>query len=508
MSITLECVAPGKMAALSSRTVARLSQNLHRISLTRGPKVNHVYAALLHNSYTLNAEGLPLKMPSLSPTMTEGTIVQWLKKEGDTIAPGDMLCDIQTDKAVVGLDTEEDGILAKILVPEGSKDVTVGTLIAVLAPEGEDWKTIEIPKVETEAPIAAAPPPLPTAPAPSIAAVAATPAVIHTVKHGNFGISVLLLLEQYGLTPEQVTATGRNGILLKGDVLKHIKTLGLQPLPVPIVPPPTVDKPAAAAAVVAPAAPAPPSAPVAPPLTGVSEDGWVDIEVTNMRRTIAKRLSQSKVGIAHSYGTLDCCADKLLALRKYHKAEGISISVNDLIIKAVATALQHCPEMNAVWKGDQLHIASEVDISVAVATPAGLITPIVKDADALGVEEINATVKELASRARINKLKPEEFLGGTFTISNLGMFGISEFSAIINPPQCGILAVGGSRLTLSESGSPTTRMSATLSYDRAAVDDYTAAIFLETLKDLLEEPNTLLVGARSRDINHPLSALL
>jgi len=497
------------MAALSSRAAARLSQNLHRISLTRGPKVNHVYAALLHNSYTLNAEGLPLKMPSLSPTMTEGTIIEWLKKEGDTVVPGDMLCDIQTDKAVIGMDTDEEGILAKILVAEGTKDITVGTLIGVLAPEGVDWKTIEIPKIETETLVAAAPSAVSSLPA-AAAAPAPPVAPAHTVIHGNFGLSVLRLLEQYGLTPEQMTASGRNGILLKGDVLKHIKTAGLQPVPVPTVPPPTVDKPAAAAAVVAPPAPvaATPSSPIAPPLPGVSEDGWVDIEVSNMRRTIAKRLSQSKGGIAHSYGTLDCTADKLLALRKRYKAEGINISVNDFIIKASAIALQHCPEMNAVWKGDQLHYASEVDISVAVATPAGLITPIVKDADALGVEEINATVKELASRARINKLKPEEFMGGTFTISNLGMFGISEFSAIINPPQCGILAVGGSRLTLDEFGSPITRMSATLSYDRAAIDDDTAAMFLETLKDLLEEPSTILVGARSIDVNHPLAALL
>merc|ERR1739838_56636 len=207
-------------AALSSRAAARLSQNLHRISLTRGPKVNHVYAALLHNSYTLNAEGLPLKMPSLSPTMTEGTIIEWLKKEGDAVVPGDMLCDIQTDKAVVGMDTDEEGTLAKILVAEGTKDVSVGTLIAVLAPEGEDWKTIEIPKIETEPLVAAAPSaasPLPAAPA-----LASPVAAAHTVVHGKFGLSVLRLLEQYGLSPEQMTASGRNGILLKGDVLKHI----------------------------------------------------------------------------------------------------------------------------------------------------------------------------------------------------------------------------------------------------------------------------------------------
>ncbi|XP_063594021.1 pyruvate dehydrogenase protein X component-like [Penaeus indicus] len=380
---------------------------------------------------------MPLKMPSLSPTMMEGTIVKSLKKEGDPIQPGDALCDIQTDKAVVTMDTEEEGILAKILVPEDTKDVKVGTLIAVLAPEGEDWKTIEIPAGEESAASSTA----------AEAAPAAAAAAVGGHAHGNYGPSVRLLLEQYGLTAEQVPPGGPYGILLKGDVLKYIKEKGLQPLPVSAVPPPEVPKAAAAA----PAAPAPtPAVPAPPPTVGVSEDGYEDIEVTSMRRTIAKRLTQSKSGIAHSYGTLECQSDKLLALRKQYKNEGMNVSVNDLIIKAVSMALTKCPEMNCVWQGDQLTYASQVDMSIAVATPTGLITPIVRGADVLGIEEIASQVRDLATRARENKLKLDEFQGGTFTISNLGMFGISEFSAIINPPQCGILAVGSGIVKIGE----------------------------------------------------------
>ncbi|ROT81636.1 pyruvate dehydrogenase protein X component isoform X2 [Penaeus vannamei] len=472
-----------------------LAQNLYRTHFSKVSRFNYLYAALFHSSPPLNAEGMPLKMPSLSPTMMEGTIVKWLKKEGDPIQPGDALCDIQTDKAVVTMDTEEEGILAKILVPEDTKDVKVGTLIAVLAPEGEDWKTIEIPAGEESAASATT-----AEDTPAAAAAGGGHA------HGNYGPSVRLLLEQYGLAAEQVPPGGPHGILLKGDVLKYIKEKSLQPLPVSAVPPPEVPKPAVAAA---PVAPAPtPAVPAPPPTIGVSEDGYEDIEVTSMRRTIAKRLTQSKSGIAHSYGTLECQSDKLLALRKQYKNEGINVSVNDLIIKAVSVALTKCPEMNCVWQGDQLTYASQVDMSIAVATPTGLITPIVRGADFLGIEEIASQVRDLAARARENKLKLDEFQGGTFTISNLGMFGISEFSAIINPPQCGILAVGSGIVKIDENGSPVTCMRATLSYDRAGVDDDTAAAFLEELKNILENPVTMMVGGYKSQVDHPLAALL
>ncbi|XP_068218807.1 pyruvate dehydrogenase protein X component-like isoform X2 [Palaemon carinicauda] len=481
-----------------------ISQSFHRIRLLNATKLNYALSALFHRSPYVNAEGVPIKMPSLSPTMMEGTIIKWLKKEGDTVSPGDVLCDIQTDKAVVALDTEEEGILAKILVPEDTKDVKIGTLIALLAPEGEDWQSVTMPASESAAPSPAAETPSPAA---QVSQVATAAAGDGGHLHGNFGPSVRLLLEQYGLTPDQVPHGGPHGILLKGDVLKMIKEKNLQPIPLPPVAPPEVLKPAVGTA--APPTPAitPPAGPPPKPLPGVSEDGFEDIEITNIRRIIARRLTQSKSGIAHSYGTLECRADELIALRKQYKLEGINVSINDIIIKAVAVALTSCPEMNCVWQGDQLVMSNEVDISVAVATPSGLITPIVFGANNIGIEDIAHHVRDLAGRARENKLKPEEFQGGTFTISNLGMFGISEFSAIINPPQCGILAVGGSRLSCDESGHPVTFMRATLSYDRAGVDDEIAAQFLNTLKSLLENPSTLLLGSHS-SINHPLAALL
>ncbi|XP_076067374.1 pyruvate dehydrogenase protein X component-like isoform X3 [Oratosquilla oratoria] len=376
---------------------------------------------------------------------------------------------------------------ARLMVAEDTKDVKVGTLIAVLAPEGEDWKSIEIPKLEEAAVVDAVAPSAPAAPpapadTPSVAT--ALPAVA-PASHGNFGPSVRLLLEKFGLGEEQVPPSGPHGKLLKGDVLKLVKEKNIQPIALASVPPPEAPKPAAAA-----------PAPVATPAPVVKPgDGYQDIELTNMRRTIAKRLMQSKGSVAHSYGTIDCSVDKLVNMRKQFKKDGFKVSMNDLIIKAVAVALQQCPEMNCVWQGNQLVHSETVDISIAVATDAGLITPIVKNADMLGIQEIAEKVRDLAGRARENKLKLEEFQGGSFTISNLGMFGISEFSAIINPPQCGILAVGGGRLTVDESGSLSTRMSATLSYDRLGVDDDSAAVFLSILKDLLEEPKTLMLGA-------------
>ncbi|KAK8386383.1 hypothetical protein O3P69_010806 [Scylla paramamosain] len=471
-----------KMAGLGGlhRAASHLSRHLARLRGFQAARHTQGHAALLHTTPALDAEGIPIKMPSLSPTMLEGTIVQWMKKEGDPIQPGDVLCDIQTDKAVVAMDIEEEGTLAKILVPDDTKDVKVGTVIALMVAEGEDWKNVEMPAIEGAAPT----PTSATEEAPRKSAEA-------EAGHGHYGPSVRLLLEQYGLREGDVPHGGPHGILVKGDVLRLIKERNLTPKAPESVPPPEAPQPAAAAAAAAPSQPLPP--PPAP--VTVAGDGYRDVEVTNMRRTIAKRLTQSKSGIAHSYATMECCMDSLLELRKQYKADGVNVSVNDLIIKAVAVALTRCPEMNCVWQGDQLKTGGPVDVSVAVATPAGLITPIVRGADSRGLEDIAATVRDLATRAKANKLKLDEFQGGTFTISNLGMFGIREFSAIINPPQCGILAVGGSRLVPDESGEPVTLMASQLSYDRGAVDDLVAAEFLTILKSLLENPQSILLGS-------------
>ncbi|KAK7081044.1 hypothetical protein SK128_002032 [Halocaridina rubra] len=326
-----------------------LTHHLHKLRCLKSLRIAHASSALFHGSAYRNAEGLPVKMPSLSPTMMEGTIVKWLKKEGDVVNPGDVLCEIQTDKAVVAMDTEEEGILAKILVPEDTKDIKIGTLIALLAPEGEDWQSVTIPAAEgtVETPSTAA-----TAASSFVSAATSSPAASHGA-HGNFGPSVRLLLEQYGLMADEVPHGGPHGILVKGDVLKLIKDRNLMPKPLASVPPPEVSKPSVVVSTT-PATSLPIAAPKAVP--GVSEDGYQDLEITNIRRVIAKRLTQSKSGIAHSYGTLECRSDKILELRKQYKQEGINVSLNDIIIKAVAVALNLCPEMNCVWQGDKVEV--------------------------------------------------------------------------------------------------------------------------------------------------------
>ncbi|XP_023719887.2 pyruvate dehydrogenase protein X component, mitochondrial isoform X3 [Cryptotermes secundus] len=416
--------------------------------------------------------GQEVKMPSLSPTMSEGTIVKWLKNEGDSVSPGDVLCDIQTDKAVVSFETEEEGVLAKILVQEDVKDVKVGTLIALMVSPGEDWKNVEIPSA--------------TAPSPPSAPRATAKPTVAAPQSESLGPAVRTLLEQYHLQSSQITATGRKGKLLKGDVLKYITDNKLKPKIPKEVPPPSAPKAAART-------PAKPPKPSVPKQVG---DGYIDTEVTSMRRTIAKRLTESKTTIPHAYGVTDCTIDKLIVLRKQLKEDGIKVSVNDFVIKAVALALQQCPQVNALYKGEEVTYPVDIDISVAVATDAGLVTPIVKAADAKGLEEISAAIQDLAKKARDGKLQPHEFQGGTFTVSNLGMYGVDEFSAIINPPQCGILAVGGSRTVLDDDRNPVTKMKITLSYDGRAIDEEVASEFLDVVREMLEDPSVMLLGGQ------------
>ncbi|XP_049765774.1 pyruvate dehydrogenase protein X component, mitochondrial-like [Schistocerca cancellata] len=476
------------MAAAVRIRVAQLVQK-HAFSLLTQPRCLAATQKLcFHNSYLLCVAGQEIKMPSLSPTMSEGTIVKWLKKEGDVVQPGDVLCDIQTDKAVVSFETEEEGVLAKILVPENTADVKVGTLIALMVAQGEDWKSVEVPASAGAPPPAPAPAPAPSAPtapppAPSVAAKPGHPETPH-----NIGPAVRLLLEQYGLQPSDIPGTGRGGKVLKGDVLEFVKKNALKPKPPKQVPPPQAAKAPPPGAVRKPAAGA--AAKVKPPGAKFS-----DLELTNMRRTIAKRLTQSKSTIPHAYGSVKCTIDKILALRKQLKSDGISVSVNDFVVKAVANALLQYPEVNVHWiDGKIVHIPT-VDVSIAVATDAGLITPIVKNAAGKGIETISTEIRKLAEKARSGKLQPHEFQGGSFTVSNLGMFGIGEFSAIINPPQCAILAVGGGKQVINSEGRPETRMVATLSYDNRAIEDTVAAQFLRAVGDSLDDPNMLLLGS-------------
>nr|CAD7589905.1 unnamed protein product [Timema genevievae] len=441
--------------------------------------------------------GQELKMPSLSPTMSEGTIVKWLKKEGDRIAPGDAICDIQTDKAIISLETEEEGILAKILVSENSAAIPVGQTIALIVGEGEDWKSVGSPKDTSS------PPPASSGTAPKASSSSSS-----LKSPINFGPAVRLLLEQYGIEASQVLSTGPKGTLLKDDVLNYIAKNKLQAKSIKQVPLPS--KSAAQPG----AAEARPRADKQASPVKKAGPGYIDIEMSSMRKTIARRLTESKASpafyhrlgtniklrlstqIPHAYGYADCGIDKVVKMRKQLKEDGIAVSLNDFVIKAVALALQTHPQVNTHVIGDQVTSLRDIDISVAVATDAGLITPIIKNAIGKGLVEISTAVRDLATRAREGKLQLHEFQGGSFTISNLGMFGVKEFSAIINPPQTAILAVGGGRKRLGVDGMAITKMTITLSYDRRAIAEDEAAEFLETVKGILEEPQILAMGLR------------
>eukprot|EP00092_Neocalanus_flemingeri_P010305 GFUD01011102.1.p1 GENE.GFUD01011102.1~~GFUD01011102.1.p1 ORF type:complete len:584 (-),score=260.59 GFUD01011102.1:165-1916(-) len=421
--------------------------------------------------------GTVVNMPSLSPTMTEGTIVKWYKKEGEAISAGDVLCDIQTDKAVVSMECDDDGVVAKILMAEGSSGVEVGTLIALTVEEGQDWRDVAIPASGAEA----SPPSLTTPPTP--APSAPTPQYPHPTQTGP---AAALLLSQYGLNPASLEGSGPKGNLIKSDVLNYIQVNSLPAPSPPQVPLPGVAKPAAVAA---------PTTPSPAPRAARPSSGYTDIQLTSMRKVIARRLTDSKQEAPHGYSSATANLTAVSRLRQEYIKSGFKVSVNDFVIKAVATALQYVPELNATLVKEEPKSQSSIDISVAVATPAGLITPIVKDAAGKTIQQISADVKELAGRAKENKLKLDEFQGGTFTISNLGMFGIAEFTAIINSPQLAILAVGGGRTIIDpDTMKPTTVMTATLSFDRRYIDEAQAADFMKVYQTIMERPELLGVG--------------
>jgi len=429
-------------------------------------------------------------MPALSPTMEEGTIVKWVKKEGDFVSAGDVLCEIETDKATIAMDSDEEGILAKIIVPEGSKSVKINELIALMVEEGVDYTKVEVPvDMDTQS-------------KPEVTSGETSPA--HSEPDTSVLISpaVRVLLETYHLNPRLIPATGPKGRLLKGDVLRYVAQGG-KPFTKPgeeasaeaKVPsqttPPSKAQPS-------PQSTAPPQKPEATPQTtgakptstAIEGPEHTDVPHTNMRRTIAKRLAESKASTPHTYASTNCVMDNVLEMRK---GLDVKVSVNDFIIKAAAMSLRQVPEMNAAWNGEEAQLLNDVDISVAVATDAGLITPIIKTADNLKVAEISSILKDLASRAREGKLQLNEFQGGSFTISNLGMFGITEFSAVINPPQACIMAVGGTRPVVTAEETIQSVMTVTLSCDRRMVDDELAARWLEAFKANIENPARLLL---------------
>jgi len=423
-------------------------------------------------------------MPALSPTMTEGKLAKWAKKEGDAVKSGDVLCEIETDKATMEVESIDEGTMGRILVPDGTEGVPVNTLIALLLAEGEDASSLDA---------AAAPKPAASAPAPAAdqaapAAAAPAPAPAAEAPQRPTGARVFAsplarrLAKEAGLDLGQITGSGPHGRIVKADVEKAK----------------AAPKPAAAAA------PAPAAALAAPAKPAPQEAGPAYVEVPNssMRKVIAKRLGAAKRDIPHFYLTVDCDIEALLALREQlngRSPEGDGawkISVNDFVVRAVALAMRAYPNANCSWTDEAIRYYQTVDVSVAVATPNGLITPIVKNADQKGLAAISNEVKYLAKRARDGKLTPEEYQGGGFTISNLGMFGVKDFAAIINPPQACLLAVGAAeKRPVVKDGAlaVATMMSCTLSIDHRAVDGAAGAEYLQVFKRLIEDPIRMML---------------
>ena len=430
-------------------------------------------------------------MPALSPTMTEGNIAKWHKKEGDEVASGDLLAEIETDKATMELEAVDDGVLGKIIAAEGSENIAVNTPIAVMLEEGEDAAAAEAaaqtaakpaPAAEPARAPAASPEPAPTAePAPATQAAPAAP------KSNGARVFASPLAKRMaadsGIDIGAISGSGPHGRVVKRDVEAAIAAGGAAP---------------AAAPSAAPSAPAAPARAQLPVVAG----GYTEVPHNNMRKTIARRLRESKQTVPHFYVTMECEIDKLLAMRKDLNAraeatgEDYKISVNDFVIRAAAFAMKKVPEVNASWTDEAMLLYNDIDISVAVAIDGGLITPIVRNADQKGLAVISNEMKDLAARAREGKLSPDEFQGGGFTISNLGMYGVKEFAAIINPPQSCILAVGaGEQRPVVRDGALTTAtmMSVTLSTDHRVVDGALGAEWLQAFKVLIEDPLAMLL---------------
>ncbi len=427
---------------------------------------------------------ISLLMPALSPTMTEGKLAKWTKKEGDAVKPGEVIAEIETDKATMEVEAVDAGKLGKILVPAGTEGVPVNKLIAVLLEDGEDSGAID--KFLSNDNKKAA--------APAVAAVAVSPAQpspqpspasgrgSDTQAGGARVFATPLarrIAKDKGVDVASVKGTGPHGRVTRADV-EGFKG--------------GASAPAASGGRSAPVA----SGPNARALADMLGMAYEAQAVSGMRKTIAARLSESKQTIPHFYLTIDCRIDALLAARKQMNdlADGkYKLSVNDFVIKAVAQALVKVPAANMAWSDTDVLQYKNADISVAVATPSGLVTPIIKAAEGKGMAAISSEMKDLAVRARDGKLKPSEYQGGTFTVSNLGMFGIKDFAAIINPPQACILAVGaGVEQPVVEDGKIVvgTVMSVTLSVDHRVVDGAVGAQFLAAFKGFIENPVTML----------------
>jgi pyruvate dehydrogenase E2 component (dihydrolipoamide acetyltransferase) len=436
---------------------------------------------------------IEITMPALSPTMTEGNLAKWLKNEGDTVLPGDVIAEIETDKATMEVESVEEGIIGKIIVPAGTNNVKVNAVIALLLTEGEDKNSLKDFKIKAEEPkeikqaiidqnldkVEVAPV-VKSSSASFGGSMTMSPVFtpVTSVKGTNKTEAAVVkaspiakrIAKEAAIDIGALNGTGPKGRIVKSDVEEAIRTGGV-------------------------------SGRVSRNLVEVTE-----YPNDNMRKIIANRLLQSKQHVPHFYLNVDCILDNLLEMRKVLNDEAFidrdtgqpvyKLSVNDFIIKAVGKAMYKVPQVNATWTEEKIYYFNNIDIAVAVAIEGGLITPIVKNADQKKITSISIEMKELAKRARDGKLAPEEFQGGGFSISNLGMYGIKNFNAIINPPQACILAVGaGEERAVVKNGVvvPATVMTVTLSCDHRVVDGAVGAMFLAEFKKYIESPVTLLI---------------
>ncbi|OMP06425.1 Biotin/lipoyl attachment [Corchorus olitorius] len=441
-------------------------------------------------SSNINALDLPphivLGMPALSPTMNQGNISKWIKKEGDKIEVGDVICEIETDKATLEFESLEEGYLAKILAPEGSKDVAVGQPIAITVEDPDDIEAVKTSSVGSGSAVKKQEP-----------THHESKSEVREQKSGFTKISptAKLLISEYGLDASSLKASGPRGTLLKGDVLAAIKSGKGSP------------KVSSSEKIKSSPQASPQKSPSARPESKTQpgqSDTFEDLPNSQIRKVIAKRLLESKQTTPHLYLSSDVILDPLLSFRKELKEKhDVKVSVNDIVIKAVAIALKNVPEANAYWDAEkgEIILCESVDISIAVATEKGLMTPIVRNADQKSISAISSEVKQLAEKARVGKLLPNEFQGGTFSISNLGMFPVDHFCAIINPPQAGILAVGrGNKFVEPVVGSDgierpavVTKMNLTLSADHRVFDGKVGGAFIAALQSNFSDIRRLLL---------------
>ena len=433
-------------------------------------------------------------MPALSPTMEEGTLAKWLVKEGDSVASGDLLAEIETDKATMEFEAVDEGTVGKLLIGEGTEGVKVNTPIAVLLEEGESADELPAKDAAPKAPApdGAAAPEAPGAEAAAKAApeggpAKAAPPAPRTAEGGRIFASPLArrIAAEKGIDLSALNGSGPHGRIVRADVE------GAQPAAEPAAPAPKTE----------PAAAAMPAGPAADAVAKMYEGrDFEEVKLDGMRKTVASRLTEAKQTIPHFYLRREVALDALLEFRatlnKQLEPRGVKLSVNDFIIKACALALQEVPDANAVWAGDRILRLKPSDVAVAVAVEGGLFTPVLKDAHHKSLSALSAEMKDLAARARDRKLAPHEYVGGSMAVSNLGMFGIENFDAVINPPHGSILAVGAGvrKPVIGAEGEVTsaTMMSMTLSVDHRVIDGALGAQFLESVVTSLRNPMTML----------------